>query len=80
MQISKTTPRHRIPYGKIPPGIRADDYTAILDCVFEMADDIMTGNGWTADKSVDTVLRDERWRILPMHRKEIIRRLTAKAG
>jgi len=51
------------------------DYGPVLDCVFEMADDIMTGNGVTAAQAVEQVCKDERWRLLPRHKKAIIERL-----
>lgn len=53
------------------------DYGQVLDCVFEMADQVSNCNGASASAAVDQVLRDEAWRILPTHRAEIIRRLEA---
>lgn len=52
------------------------NYGPILDCVYEMADMISTGNGVPASQAIDMVLRDEAWRILPKHRQMIIDRLT----
>jgi hypothetical protein len=52
-----------------------DSYGCILDCVFEMADDISTGNGVPVSKAIEQVLKDERWRLLPKHCKMIERRL-----
>jgi hypothetical protein len=50
-------------------------YACILDCVYEMADQIATGNGWSVDKAISQVLKDEGWRLLPKHRKNIALRL-----
>lgn len=82
------SPRHGFKYDRVPTvrgsmygggvtPIRHLDYGPVLDCIFEMADDIMTGNGISAAQAVDLVCKDERWRILPRHRKAIIARLSA---
>jgi len=52
-------------------------YGPILDCVFEMTDDIATSNGVTHDAAIGQVLKDEGWRVLPKHRRQIIERLAA---
>jgi hypothetical protein len=52
-----------------------DSYASILDCVFEMADDVATSNSWTHDRAIEQVLKDEGWRLLPRHRKLILQRL-----
>jgi hypothetical protein len=50
-------------------------YGAILDCVFEMADQVSSGNGVTPQQAIRKVLKDEGWRLIPQHEKEIERRL-----
>lgn len=52
-----------------------ESYGPILDCVFEMADDIATSNGVTPAAAIEQVLKDEGWRVLPTHKKEILKRL-----
>lgn len=86
--LRKHSPRHAIPFnhlptikgsmygGSITPYSR-ESYGAMLDCVFEMADQIATGNGVPAAAAVDQVCRDEGWRVLPRHRAEIVKRLEA---
>jgi hypothetical protein len=56
----------------------ADDYAAVLDCVIDMADALVSGNGARPDDAVGQVLRDEDWRILPSHRAMIVHRLRAQ--
>lgn len=56
-------------------GSVSTDYGRVLDCVYEMADDVATSNGVTHEQAIEQVLRDERWRILPTHRKDIINKL-----
>ena len=82
------SPRHGFKYDRVPTvkgscwgyqvtPLYHQDYGPVLDSIFEMADDIMTGNGISAAKAVDLACKDERWRILPRHRKAIIARLSA---
>lgn len=75
--------RHGIPFAHIPT-IRGsiyggsivkhypDSYSAILDCVYEMADMVATGNGISIQSAIDLVCADEGWRVLPRH-KALIR-------
>lgn len=53
-----------------------DHYGPILDCVFEMADDISNGNGVSVESAIETVLKDEGWRLLPKHKKMIVKKLS----
>lgn len=55
----------------------SDDYGLVLDTVFEMTDQVSSGNGVTPAAAIETVLRDEGWRILPRHKAEIVKRLSA---
>lgn len=50
-------------------------YGPILDCVFEMADQVANGNGISHDAAVAQVLRDEGWTLLPTHRAAILAKL-----
>lgn len=82
------SPRHGFEFSEVPT-VRGsiyggsivfhypEYYGPILDCVFEMADQISTSNGIGAEAAIDMVLRDEGWRIIPRHRKQIIARLSA---
>lgn len=82
------SPRHGFKFNRVPT-VRGsmyggsivrhypDSYALILDCVFEMADDISNGNGVSAAEAIEIVCRDEDWRLLPTHKREIIRRLEA---
>jgi hypothetical protein len=84
----RTSPRHGFAFDQVPTVKGSmyggsivrhfpDSYGAILDCVYEMADDISNGNGVSIERAIDQVLKDEGWRILPRHRAEIVRRLSA---
>lgn len=53
-------------------------YAAIVDSVFEMADDIMTGNGVPSDVAIDMVLRDENWTIRKHERDQIVAKLEGR--
>lgn len=86
--LREHSPRHGIPFNHLPTikgsmyggSIIAhyrDSYGPILDCVFEMADQIATSNGVSTAAAVDQVCRDEGWRVLPRHRAEIVKRLEA---
>lgn len=80
------SPRHGFKFDHVPT-VRAsiaggslivhypDSYGPILDCVFEMADDVATANGLSFDDAINTVLRDEGWSILPTHRALILAKL-----
>lgn len=90
LHATHKSPRHGFEFDRVPT-VRgsmfggsivrhyAESYGPILDCVFEMADDIASANGCTADAAVSQVLRDERWRLLPTHRAAIVARLVACA-
>jgi hypothetical protein len=82
------SPRHGFAYDRVPTkrgsvyggSLDAHDhveYGSILDSVFEMASDIEAANNAPASAAIDQVLKDERWRILPRHRKLIVERLAA---
>jgi hypothetical protein len=47
-------------------------YGPMLDSVLEMAEDLMGGNGISAERAVNQVILDENWSILPTHRKLIV--------
>lgn len=80
------SPRHGLPFAEVPT-VRGsmyggsnvahypESYGPILDCVYEMADDISTGNGITPEAAIEQVLRDERWRLLPKHKNMIATKL-----
>lgn len=83
---SSLSPRHAFPFSKLPaiyyPNTHGDPlghagaaYGAMLDSVYEMADDIATGNGWTPERAIDSACTAEGWRILPTHRRMIAARL-----
>jgi hypothetical protein len=88
---TRFTPRNKIRYDKAPsqPYTVVDqdttsvewpkDYGPILDSVYEMADQIMTGNGVSARQAIEQVIKDERWKILPTHIDMLVRRLEAGA-
>lgn len=76
LELTALSPRNAIPYNEIPSGVTAEDYGAILDCVYEMADDVATANGigvWTA---IGRVLRYEKWILLECHERLIYNLLT----
>jgi hypothetical protein len=52
-----------------------EDYAAILDSTYEMADQISTSNGWSIDKAIESALHDNSWTMLPKHKKLIKARL-----
>ena len=52
-----------------------DQYAAILDCVYEMALDLVGANAITPSAAVALVMVDEGWRVLPTHVKAIIKRV-----
>lgn len=52
-----------------------DSYGAILDCVYEMADDISNGNGVSVESAIASVLRDQDWTVLPRHQRMIADKL-----
>ena len=80
------SPRHGFVFTKVPTRRGSvwggsvvvhyeESYSLILDCVYEMADQIATGNGWSVDKAIDQVLKDEDWKLLPKHRTAIRNRI-----
>lgn len=82
------SPRHNFPYNQLPTQkasmyggsitpLSRQSYGLVLDCIYEMTDDVASANGWAFDKAMDQVLKDEGWRILPAHRKMIMERLVA---
>lgn len=84
----QASPRHGFVFDKVPTikgsmcgcgGVlfyaSPKNYGCVLDCVFEMAIDVSCANGISAEKAVEDVLRLERWRILPTHKKRIIQRI-----
>lgn len=80
------SPRHGFPFNKVPT-IRGsvyggsniyhhpESYGPILDCVYEMADQIASSNGVTHESAINTVLKDEGWHVLPTHRALILAKL-----
>lgn len=54
---------------------RTKNYGRILDCVFEMADEMAHANGIAVMNAIEQVLKTEAWHILPMHKDMIERRL-----
>ena len=51
------------------------EYAAVLDCVYEMALDLVGANAITPSAAVAVVMVDENWRALPTHVKAIIKRV-----
>lgn len=84
------SPRHAIPFKEVPT-IKGsmyggsivkhptEFYGPILDCVYEMADQIANGNGETHERAIEIVLKDEGWRVLPKHKKQIIEKLRSES-
>ena len=81
-----TSPRHgfrcdRVPrqrnhvWGGSVPGLGLRDLGPKMDCIYEMAEQVATGNGWPVDKAISQVLKDEGWVLLPTQRKEILNRI-----
>lgn len=52
-----------------------ESYSLILDCVYEMADQVATANGWSVERAIDQVLKDEGWTLLPSHKMDIRNRI-----
>jgi hypothetical protein len=52
-----------------------EEYAPILDCVYEMAEQIATGNGWPVEKAIKQVCKDEGWTLLPTHKRMIQNRI-----
>lgn len=52
-----------------------EEYGAILDCVYEMADQVACSNSVHIDDAIGQVLKDEKWTLLPTHRTLIKNRL-----
>lgn len=72
------TPRHGIEINFVPTvkgsvyggsigRYSNNEYAAILDCVYEMADAISTSNGVSPITAVKQVCQDEGWTVLPTH-------------
>lgn len=80
-RLVNVSPRHGFKFTHIPtvvgghPYHYESDYALILDCVYEMASDIADANSVSVDAAIDTVLKDESWRILPTQRKAIRNRI-----
>lgn len=85
MKITRS-PRHgflcdRVPrqrnyiWGGSIPGINPEDHGPKMDCIYEMANQIATGNGWSVDQAITQILKDEGWALLPTQRKEILNRI-----
>jgi len=66
--------RNRVWGGSIP-GLGLRDHGPKMDCIYEMAEQIATGNGWPVDQAITQVLKDEGWVLLPTQRKEILNRI-----
>lgn len=45
-----------------------ESYAAILDSVYEMAEQVSVANSLTVDAAIDRVLKDEGWTLLPIHK------------
>lgn len=76
-KCDKRPTRSYPPWGGSRPVHGKQDYGPILDCVYEMADDISTSNGVSPEAAIDSVLRSEGWKILPTHRTQILQRLNS---
>lgn len=74
-----TSPRHGFKFSNIPtrkgvsvgfPTIIHDreSCAAILDSVYEMAEQVATANNMSVDAAIDDVLKSEGWTLLPTHR------------
>jgi len=83
----RTSPRHGFPFEHLPTikgnkyggsitRHEAENYGPILDCVYEMADQIATSNGVPYEVAITQVCEDENWRLLPRHAKMILARLS----
>jgi hypothetical protein len=59
---------HSLPSGN---NTNPKEYGDILDCVYEMADDISISNGIPVERAIEGVLTSECWRILPTHKRLI---------
>ncbi len=75
----ESSPRHGIVFDKIPTYQTfiyhpPETYAWILDCVYEMVDDVSSANGVSLEAAIAQVLKDENWRVLPTHQKQIIER------
>ena len=81
-----TSPRHGFKCDKVPviKGLILEktmlidgkrDYGAILDAVYDMAEDVIACNGVSVATAIENVLKIEGWKILPTHRKQIEARL-----
>jgi len=84
--LKTVSPRHGFEVRAVPTndgydwyGHRTGDantqYAAVLDCVYEMALDLVGANAITPSAAVALVMVDENWRALPTHVKAIIKRV-----
>lgn len=83
------SPRHGFDFDRVPT-VRGsqyggpvvvhyhESYGPILDSVFEMTCDVADANGEDPKSALQTVLRDEGWRVLPRHQKAILARVNAR--
>lgn len=80
------SPRHGFAFNEVPTRRGSpwggsvvvhyeEAYASILDCVYEMADQVATSNGIHVDAAITQVLKDEGWTLLPQHRKMICNRI-----
>lgn len=72
--------RHGIVFDRVPTFQTfiyhpPEAYSQILDCVYEMADAVSSANGVALEAAIAQVLKDENWRVLPTHQKQIIEAL-----
>lgn len=81
-----TSPRHGFKFTDIPtrkgsvwgfPTIVHDrgSYAAILDSVYEMAEQVANANNLPVDAAIDDVLKSEGWTLLPTHKVMIRNRI-----
>lgn len=69
-------PRQRNPvWGGSSPGKGVRDQGPVMDCVYEMAAQIATGNGWPVNQAIEQILKDEGWALLPTQKREICNRI-----
>lgn len=73
------TQRWSIPYHQVPndmpntaygwPNTKAEEYGRVLDCIYEMADQIATSNDIKIEDAIDKACRDQGWIVLPKHKR-----------
>jgi hypothetical protein len=73
------SPRFGFCYEDLPPKTfklySKKEYGMILDCVYEMAEQIATSNGWVVGFAIDQLLNDKGWEVLPAHLTAIRNRI-----